>query len=117
MKPQETQNTGDELKQIIVGLFSKITEHQTPNGPIRGIGSNRIGLFNLTECEMIRQRIISIQNESETGRKTKTLSPGKVLSYEKGRRIILRRTGCKILPQNFYGRLRRKPTDLHWSRV
>ena len=65
MKPQETQNTGDELKQIIVGLFSKITEHQIPNGPIRGICSNRVGRFNLTECEMIRQRIIAIQNESE----------------------------------------------------
>lgn len=64
-------------------LCNKILE-QTTSRLIRGIDSNRIGQFDLTECKMIKQRIISIQNRSESGRRRETLFKGEVSVYDEG---------------------------------
>ena len=73
MQFEKSASNIDELNQIIEGMFNKILEHQTTNRPIRGIGSNQIGRFNTTECEMIKQRIMSIQSGSESKRRSETL--------------------------------------------
>ena len=40
--------------------------------------------FNLTECEMVTQRIIAIQSGAETGRRSETLFPWEISTYDKG---------------------------------
>ena len=79
-----TQDTTEALVQILDDMTSKIPEHQTMCSAIRGIGSHRVVRFDLTECETIKELIISIQNGSKTGRRDETLLEGDVSVYDEG---------------------------------
>ena len=60
---------------------------------------------------MIRQRIMSIQSGSKSGRKSEPLFAGEVSVYDEGTKDYIETNRLLDFAQNFYGRLRRKPTD------
>ena len=72
---KSVKDTFDALLEIVNGMNKRMALSQDSDKPIRGIGGNPI---NLTECEMIKQRLAAIQSGSETGRRSETLYPGEV---------------------------------------
>ena len=96
-------------------MFNKILEHRTTSRTIRGIGSNRMDDLTRRNAKVIRQRIMSIQSGSESGRRSETLFTGEVSVYDERTKDYIESNRLLDFASNFCGRLRRRPTDLYRS--